>query len=126
MENMVNPFAVVFCAFLLSGFHRSFVYGAEKNAVSDDEQQQQLSNLLVSQNRRFELLESRYRELKATVERQTKQISHMASTIQELQETVTKQRRQLDGVYKILDENTNDKRAETYINDNTDQKSKNG
>lgn len=48
----------------------------------------------------------------------------MASTIKELQETITKQRQQLDGVYKILDENTDDKRAETHINDHTDQKSK--
>lgn len=49
----------------------------------------------------------------------------MASNILELQETVEKQRHQLDSVYKILNDNKNDNRAETYINDNTDQKSKN-
>lgn len=59
------------------------------------------------------------------VERQTKQMSHMASNILELQETVEKQRHQLDSVYKILNDNKNDNRTETYINDNTDQKSKN-
>lgn len=59
------------------------------------------------------------------VERQTKQMSHMASNILELQETGEKQRHQLDSVYKILNDNKNDNRTETYINDNTDQKSKN-
>lgn len=59
------------------------------------------------------------------VERQTKQMSHMASNILELQETVEKQRHQLDSVNKILNDNKNDNRTETYINDNTDQKSKN-
>lgn len=59
------------------------------------------------------------------VERQSKQMSHMTSNILELQETVEAQRHQLDSVYKILKENTNDKRNGTYINDNTDQKSKN-
>lgn len=49
----------------------------------------------------------------------------MTSNILELQETVEAQRHQLDSVYKILKENTNDKRNGTYINDNTDQKSKN-
>lgn len=121
MEKMVNLFAFVFCAFLLSNLHRSFVYGADKSEVYDNEQ---LLNLLVSQNRRFEVLETRNRELQTTVERQTYQICHMASTIKELQETITKQRQQLDGVYKILDENRNDKRAETHINDHTVQKSK--
>lgn len=125
MENMVHQFAVVFCAFLLSDFHGYFVYGTNKSKGSDNEHQQQLFNLLVSQNRRFEILESRNRELLAMVERQTKQMSHMASNILELQETVEKQRHQLDSVYKILKENTNDKRNGTYINDNTDQKSKN-
>lgn len=122
MEIMVYPFAVVLWAFLLSNFHQSFVGGAAKSEVSYNEQ---LLDLLVSQNQRFELLESRNRELQATIERQTNQIDHMASTLQEFQETVTKQRQQLDGIYKILDENTNDKRTETHINDNTDQKSKN-
>lgn len=125
MENMVNIFAVVFCAFLLSDFHGYFVYGTNKSKGSDNEHQQQLFNLLVSQNRRFEILESRNRELLAMVERQSKQMSHMTSNILELQETVEAQRHQLDSVYKILKENTNDKRTETYINDNTDQKSKN-
>lgn len=125
MENMVNPFAVVFCAFLLSDFHGYFVYGADKSKDSDNEHQQQLFNLLVSQNRRFEILESRNRELLAMVERQTKQMSHMASNILELQETVERQRHQLDSVYKIVNDNKNDNRTETYINDNTDQKSKN-
>lgn len=59
------------------------------------------------------------------VEKQTKQMSHMASNILELQETVEKQRHQLDSVYKMLNDNKNDNRTETYINDNTDQKSKN-
>lgn len=122
MEIMVYPFAVVLLAFLLSNFHQSFVSGAAKSEVSYNEQ---LLDLLVSQNQRFELLESRNRELQATIERQTNQIGHMASTLQEFQETVTKQRQQLDGIYKILDENANDKRTETHINDNTDQKSKN-
>lgn len=125
MENMVHPFAVVFCAFLLSDFHGYFVYGANKSKGPDNEHQQLIFNLLVSQNRRFEILESRNRELLEMVERQTKQMSHMASNILELQETVEKQRHQLDSVYKILNDNKNDNRAETYINDNTDQKSKN-
>lgn len=125
MENMVHQFAVVFCAFLLSDFHGYFVYGTNKSKGSGNEHQQQLFNLLVSQNRRFEILESRNRELLAMVERQSKQMSHMTSNILELQETVEAQRHQLDSVYKILKENTNDKRNGTYINDNTDQKSKN-
>lgn len=125
MENMVNIFAVVFCAFLLSDFHGYFVYGANKSKCSDNEHQQQLFNLLVSQNRRFEILESRNRELLAMVERQSKQMSHMTSNILDLQETVEAQRHQLDSVYKILKENANDKRTETYINGNKDQKSKN-
>lgn len=49
----------------------------------------------------------------------------MTRNIIELQETVERQRHQLDSVYKIMNENTNDNRTETYINDNTDQKSKN-
>lgn len=101
------------------------MYGTNKSKGPDNEQQQQLFNLLVSQNRRFEILESRNRELLAMVERQSKQMSHMTSNILELQETVEAQRHQLESVYKILKENTNDKRTETYINDNTDQKSKN-
>lgn len=101
------------------------MYGANKSKGSDNEHQQLIFNLLVSQNRRFEILESRNRELLEMVERQTKQMSHMASNILELQETVEKQRHQLESVYKILKENTNDNRTETYINDNTDQKSKN-
>lgn len=101
------------------------MYGANKSKGSDNEHQQQLFNLLVSQNRRFEILESRNRELLEMVERQTKQMSHMASNILELQETVEKQRHQLDSVNKILNDNKNDNRTETYINDNTDQKSKN-
>lgn len=125
MENMVHPFAVVFCAFLLSDFHGYFVYGANKSKGPDNEHQQLIFNILVSQNRRFEILESRNRELLEMVERQTKQMSHMASNILELQETVEKQRHQLDSVYKILNDNKNDNRTETYINDNTDQKSKN-
>lgn len=125
MENMVHQFAVVFCAFLLSDFHGYFVYGTNKSIGPGNEHQQQLFNLLVSQNRRFEILESRNRELLAMVERQSKQISHMTSNILELQETVEAQRHQLDSVYKILKENTNDKRTGTYIIDNTDQKSKN-
>lgn len=125
MENMVHQFAVVFCAFLLSDFHGYFVYGTNKSKGSGNEHQQQLFNLLVSQNRRFEILESRNRELLAMVERQSKQMSHMTSNILELQETVEKQRHQLDSVYKILNDNKNDNRTETYINDNTDQKSKN-
>lgn len=125
---MATPFAVIFCAFLLSEFHKSFVCGADKNKGSDNELQQQLLNLLVSQNRRFELLESRNRELQATFEKQTKQMSHVVSNIKELQETIVKQRQQLDDVYKILNENTeheNDKRTETYVKDRKDQKSKN-
>lgn len=125
MENMVHQFAVVFCAFLLSDCRGYFVYGTNKSIGPDNEHQQQLFNLLVSQNRRFEILESRNRELLAMVERQSKQMSHMTSNILELQETVEAQRHQLDSVYKILKENTNDKRNGTYINDNTDQKSKN-
>lgn len=125
MENMVHQFAVVFCAFLLSDFHGYFVYGANKSKGSDNEHQQLIFNLLVSQNRRFEILESRNRELLAMVERQSKQMSHMTSNILELQETVEAQRHQLDSVYKILNDNKNDNRTETYINDNTDQKSKN-
>lgn len=122
---MATPFAVIFCAFLLSDFHKSFVCGADKNKGSDNELQQQLLNLLVSQNRRFELLESRNRELQATFEKQTKQMSHVVSNIKELQETIVKQRQQLDDVYKILNENTeheNDKRTETYVKDRKDQK----
>lgn len=125
---MATLFAVIFCAFLLSDLHKSFVSGADKIKGSDNELQQQLLNLMVSPNRRFELLESRNRELQATFEKQTKQIGRMASNIKELQETVVKQRQQLDGVYKILNENAeheNDKRTETYVKDRKDQKSKN-